>query len=257
MKEDKKNNKGSELENKTFFAIVLTTMFIMLMSGCVSQKKYDMALDDIAKLKVKNDFQGYDKADLKYEKNEVISGQNKELNKKSIQLDSLRKKLNVQRKELSELRTIIEALSSGEGNGIRGVEQVEGKVLIPLNDEILFPTGLSDLSERGKESIKSISKMILSLDYDVELWVIGHTDNQPYENADQNNNWKLSLERSLVVTTALIQSGIPESMLTAAGRSKYEPQVTNKTTNGKTQNRRTEIVIIPKKSFMDSIYSLK
>ena len=257
MKAITRKREKIETTPKVEFLIIIM-MTGLFLSACVSQKKYDLALQKIAELKVQKDFQGYDMADIKYEKNEVIFDQNEELIDKSKRLDSLQERLATQRSNFAKSKAIITALSSSESKAIGAkVEEVEGKVFIPLEDEVLFESSKSTISYDGKKSIEALSKMILSLNYEADVWVVGHTDNEMFDKKDENSNWKLSLDRSLAVTAELIKNGIPSDMLTAAGRGKNAPQSPNKSATGKAQNRRTEIIIVPTVSILSSIYSSK
>ena len=84
--------------------------------------------------------------------------------------------------------------------------------------------------------------------------VEGHTDNLPISRTCYNDNWDLSVLRSTSVVRVLQdQFGIASNRLIAAGRGEHVPLVTNDTSQGRSVNRRTRIIILPK---VDQFYDL-
>jgi len=83
----------------------------------------------------------------------------------------------------------------------------------------------------------------------------GNTDNVPISKPNIRNNWDLSALRASSVVQALQnQYGVDGKRLTAGGRGEYNPLTTNATAEGKSKNRRTQIIILPKlDQFMDLI----
>ena len=69
----------------------------------------------------------------------------------------------------------------------------------------------------------------------------GHTDNT----GDFTKNSNLSAKRALAVKTFLVNSGIETIRLTTKGYADTQSIADNKTTEGRAQNRRTEIKIMP------------
>jgi len=90
-------------------------------------------------------------------------------------------------------------------------------------------------------------------DYDV--LVEGNTDTDPISRPNIRNNWDLSTLRASSVVQALQNNyGIEPKRLTAAGRGEYNPIASNSTAEGKSRNRRTQIIITPKlDQFMELI----
>ena len=73
--------------------------------------------------------------------------------------------------------------------------------------------------------------------------VIGHTDNT----GDAHYNQFLSIGLANKIATALIGSGLARYRIIAIGRGEDEPVASNLTVEGRAQNRRMEIVILPNK----------
>ena len=84
--------------------------------------------------------------------------------------------------------------------------------------------------------------------------VEGHTDDQAIKNAIIEDNWDLSVKRATSVVRILQNEfGVPPERMTAAGRSYYIPVASNASAEGRSKNRRTRIVILPK---LDQFYNL-
>jgi chemotaxis protein MotB len=77
------------------------------------------------------------------------------------------------------------------------------------------------------------------------LRIEGHTDNVPIHTSQIVSNWELSTARSTELVRFLIQrSGILPQRLSAAGYAQYHPVASNRTAEGRAQNRRVDLVIL-------------
>lgn len=134
------------------------------------------------------------------------------------------------------------------------IQVLKGVVYISLDDKMLYRSGSYEISDKAGEILSKIAKIILDYnDYDV--LVEGNTDTDPITRQNIRNNWDLSALRGSSVVQALQNDyGIDPKRLTAAGRGEYNPIASNDTAEGKTRNRRTQIIITPKlDQFMDLI----
>jgi chemotaxis protein MotB len=129
----------------------------------------------------------------------------------------------------------------------------KGVVYISLSDKLVFNTGSFVVSDRAKEILGKVAKIVNDKP-DINIMVEGHTDNVTIKNDVVEDNWDLSVKRATSVVRILQNdfSVAPERM-TAAGRSSYVPIADNATDAGKARNRRTRIVILPK---LDEFYNL-
>lgn len=134
------------------------------------------------------------------------------------------------------------------------IQVLKGVVYISLADNMLYRSGSYEISDRAGEILSKIAKIILDYkEYDV--LVEGNTDTDPISRPNIRNNWDLSALRASSVVQALQnQYGIDPQRLTAAGRGEYNPVASNATADGKSRNRRTQIIITPElNQFMDLI----
>ncbi len=145
------------------------------------------------------------------------------------------------------------SLSREEMQGV-DVKVLKGVVYISLSDNMLYKSGSYEISDMAGSTLSKIAKIITDYkDYDV--LIEGNTDNVPISKSNIRNNWDLSTLRASSVVQALQNNyGVDPKRLTAGGRGEYNPIASNDSPDGKTKNRRTEIIITPKLSqFMDLI----
>jgi len=145
------------------------------------------------------------------------------------------------------------SLSSNEAKDV-DVKVLKGVVYISLADNMLYKSGSYEISPAAGETLSKIAKIINDYkDYDV--LIEGNTDNVPISKPNIRNNWDLSALRASSVVQALQnQYGVDPKRMTAGGRGEFNPLTTNGTADGKSQNRRTQIIILPKlDQFMDLI----
>ena len=134
------------------------------------------------------------------------------------------------------------------------IQVLKGVVYISLDDRMLYRSGSYEISDNAGAILAKIAKIILDYkDYDV--LVEGNTDPDPISRSNIRNNWDLSALRGSSVVQALqVTYGVNPQRLTAAGRGEYNPIASNDTAEGKTRNRRTQIIITPKlDQFMELI----
>ena len=145
------------------------------------------------------------------------------------------------------------SLSSEETKDV-DVKVLKGVVYISLADNMLYKSGSYEISPAAGETLSKIAKIINDYrDYDV--LIEGNTDNVPISKPNIRNNWDLSALRASSVVQALQnQYGVDPKRMTAGGRGEFNPLTTNATPDGKSKNRRTQIIILPKlDQFMDLI----
>ena len=133
------------------------------------------------------------------------------------------------------------------------VEVRGGIVHISISDKLLFRSGSSRISSRAEEVLGKIATVINDHS-DLNVMVEGHTDDVPIANSCVKDNWDLSVKRATSVVRVLQEDYyVSPERLTAAGRSEYIPKTDNDTDEGKSLNRRTEIIMTPK---LDQFFQL-
>jgi len=132
--------------------------------------------------------------------------------------------------------------------------EVKGSaVYVSLSDNMLFNSASSTINKQAYNVLSKVARIINDND-DLNVLIEGHTDNLPISNKNYKDNWDLSVIRATSVVRLLEEKFYvaPERM-TAAGRGDSQPKNENDTKTGRSQNRRTEIIITPK---LDQFFEL-
>lgn len=134
------------------------------------------------------------------------------------------------------------------------IEVKKGVVYISLSDKMLFKYGSYDITAQAENVLSKIAKVVNDRK-DFDILVEGHTDSVPYSSASVlEDNWDLSAKRATSVVRALQKKyGVAPERMTAGGRGEFVPKVANDSSQNRSKNRRTEIVILPK---LDQFFQL-
>jgi outer membrane protein OmpA-like peptidoglycan-associated protein len=125
---------------------------------------------------------------------------------------------------------------------IAAVKDDSRGMVITLQGEVLFKTGKWDLKPAAMAKLDQIADALRGKEQ--SMVVYGYTDNVgTYE-----NNMDLSQKRAQAVRDYLAGKGIPGDLITAQGKGPDNPVAENTSVEGRAQNRRVEIVVVPKKS---------
>ncbi len=126
-------------------------------------------------------------------------------------------------------------------------------VFINISDKMLFQSGSAYINDKASAVLSKIAQIIQSRP-DLEVMVEGYTDNVGIRTSCIEDNWALSAARATSVVRVLQKNyGVNPNRLIAAGRGEYNTLATNDTPEGKAQNRRTRIILLPK---IDQFYDL-
>lgn len=126
-------------------------------------------------------------------------------------------------------------------------------VFINISDKMLFSTGNTKISSKAGAILEKIALIIKSRP-ELEVMVEGYTDNVSIKTACIDDNWDLSAKRATSVVRMMQQNyNIDPNKLIAAGRGEYNTLANNSTPDGRSKNRRTRIILMPK---LDQFYDL-
>jgi len=128
------------------------------------------------------------------------------------------------------------------------ITQLADRLSVSMVDKILFPSGKAEIMPEGIEVLERVGNILKNVQ-DKIIRVEGHTDNVQIHPKLQDQfptNWELSTARATNVVRFLQDTvGIDPENLEAIGMSEYHPVVTNETVEGRSQNRRIEIILTP------------
>jgi chemotaxis protein MotB len=129
------------------------------------------------------------------------------------------------------------------------IQQVRDRLTINMVDRVLFDSGRAQIKPAGLKVLKQVSDVLNKIT-DKQIRIEGHTDNVPISTKLQDKfktNWELSTARATTVVRYLIdQGGVQPQALSAVGYADTHPIASNDTEEGRSSNRRIEIVLYPK-----------
>lgn len=126
------------------------------------------------------------------------------------------------------------------GNDNVTIRNTGDRLIVTLPQDILFPTDSATLRPDLQRDLRTVGQNLLAYP-DTTVQVIGHTDNT----GDAGYNLNLSRQRAQSVANVLMSEGVPSFRLQSIGRGEDQPIASNLTPEGRAQNRRVEIVILP------------
>ena len=177
---------------------------------------------------------------------ERISERENQLADKITRVDDLERLISQQKELMQGLKEkLSNALLNYEGKGL-SVEAREGKVYVSMENKLLFQSGSWDVETKGKSALASLGE-VLSDNPDISILIEGHTDNVPFTGRGSiKGNWDLSTKRATSIVNILLENPeiLPQN-LTAAGRGEYLPIAPNSTREGRSANRRIEVILSP------------
>ena len=190
----------------------------------------------------------------------LLSSNMSEQEKMDAMLQSQRRDLAERERTINDLKAIIQrqndmvnGLLSQVTDALTGfssdeltVQMRDGKVYVAMSDKLLFKSGSADVDKRGKEALAMLAD-VLTKQPDIDIFIEGHTDNIPIKTARFTDNWDLSVLRSTSVVRILTaEYKVNPTQIIPSGRSQYFPVDDNSTPDGRSKNRRTEIILSPK-----------
>lgn len=170
-----------------------------------------------------------------------------ELRAREARVAELEKILKDQKDAVTALKDkIAKALKGFDGSGLKVIEK-NGRVYVSMDEKLLFESGKTDVSPRGKEALAELAK-VLATEKDLNVMVEGHTDNVPLTGTGPiKDNWDLSVLRATSIVKILLQNpGVEPQRILPSGRGEFTPVADNGSKEGRTLNRRTDIIITPK-----------
>ncbi|MFZ4621116.1 MAG: flagellar motor protein MotB [Bacteroidota bacterium] len=136
-----------------------------------------------------------------------------------------------------------EALELTGRNEAISISIDERGVTIHIQEELLFPSGQTELKNSSLKTMDSLAHVIKRLPNDIRIE--GHTDNLPIKTERFPTNWHLSVTRAMNTGFYLIDHhGLNPDKVSVVGYGDLRPMAGNETEKGRALNRRVDIVIL-------------
>ena len=150
------------------------------------------------------------------------------------------------------LGSVKEALTGFSSDELSVVEK-DGKIYVAMSDKLLFESGSAGVDKRGEEALSKLGE-VLSRQTNIDVNIEGHTDNKPIKTVQFKDNLDLSVIRATSVVRILTEKyNVNPLQVYPSGRGEHMPIGDNETVDGRSKNRRTEIIISPK---LDKLFKL-
>ncbi len=229
--------------------------------GCVSQGKYDQAVAETqltrAELKRQGVLLDQSNVDLAARQSEIAmlkseiagtSGQTVQSRSRIVELQKRLGELEAGERAAQARAALYKDLSfrlkKQIDDGDLAIVIRDGRMVLQLPNDVLFDSGRTELKPAGVAGLAAIGEVLKTMPQR-QFQVAGHTDNVPIHTDRFASNWELSAGRALRVVHFLVDKGVGESTLSAAGYSAIDPVSSNDSVDGRKRNRRTEITLQP------------
>ncbi|MFH1407002.1 MAG: OmpA family protein [Candidatus Omnitrophota bacterium] len=230
-------------------------LLALVVGGCGTAQKAKR-VDELELDNVRLRAQVADLARKNTEDAKRFSGEKQDMFRSINELESeKRQALEVLEREKEETQAgLRKAMKDLEESLSKEIEQYKAKLelterglVVTFISEVFFDSGKDIIKEDGYSTLDSVAKVLIQDVPGARIAVEGHTDNEPIKYSGWKSNWELSCARALAVVHYFIEKNklLPER-LSAVGYGEYKPVVSNDTPEGRQENRRVEIVILPK-----------
>lgn len=143
---------------------------------------------------------------------------------------------------------LLEKMKSEISQGQVTISELKGKLTVNMVDAVLFDSGKAEVKPEGLLVLQKVIDILKNVK-DKAIRIEGHTDNVPISGAlarKYPTNWELSAARAINVARYLQSQGIDPTVLGAVAYGEYKPVADNGSEEGRTKNRRIEIILVPK-----------
>lgn len=158
--------------------------------------------------------------------------------------DEAKRQQERQAARLAMFRATLEKFRAMIQSGRLRVRIDRGRMVVEMASAVLFPSGSADLSDMGRTTLSELAAVLMTIP-DRSFQVAGHTDNVPISSGRYPDNWALSTARAVTVVRFFQEVGMSPSILAAVGYGEFQFVGDNNTEQGREQNRRIEIVLMP------------
>ena len=178
--------------------------------------------------------------------NALLQQKMAELDERERTINELQDMMNAQSEKVKNLLNNVKDALLGFNNDELTVTEKNGKVYVAMSDKLLFQSGSAKVDNRGKEALAKLAE-VLNKQNDIDVFIEGHTDSKPINTSLFKDNWDLSVIRATSVVRILTKDyNVNPLQIQPCGRGEFMPIANNETAEGRSKNRRTEIIMAPK-----------
>jgi len=125
------------------------------------------------------------------------------------------------------------------------IEMQRDGLVISLREAGFFNSGSASPQLETLPTLRKIGDSLSRTPYDVRIE--GHTDNVPIHNLEFDSNWELSSARATHIARLFLEMhSVAPQRLSAAGYAEFHPLASNETAEGRAENRRVDLIVMPR-----------
>ena len=219
-------------------------------AGCVTRAAHERQVEElrgeVARLDRESHDQGRSLEAMERERDRLLA----EIEGLRDARESLQTELGAREKNLKDMRGSYDALVKDLEADVAAtqlqIEQLTEGLSFRLPQDVLFPPGSAVLEPAGRRAVADIAARIKDREGRVE--VQGHTDDRAIRGPLAQRyptNWELAGARAASVVRVLEESGVAPDRLAAVSFGSTRPIASNETAEGRAQNRRIEVRVLP------------
>lgn len=178
--------------------------------------------------------------------NAMLKDKMAQLQEREATINQLQTVIDAQNEKVTALLNSVKDALLGFSSDELTVTEKNGKVYVAMSDKLLFESGSAQVNKQGKEALGKLAE-VLKKQSDIDVFIEGHTDSKPIKTVQFKDNWDLSVVRvTSVVRILTADYGVNPLQIVPSGRAEFMPLADNETVDGRSRNRRTEIIMAPK-----------
>jgi len=124
------------------------------------------------------------------------------------------------------------------------VRESRGRLVVDLAQDLLFPSKTDRLGDVGEETVIALAGALSLLpgwSFRIEV----HADDADTTVLEGADSWTATATRAATLAQSLAASGVPPEQLSATGMGRFRPRADNRSEDGRTLNRRVEVIAEP------------
>lgn len=189
-------------------------------------------------------------------KQEELEQKELELAKREKKVSELERVVNMQNASMNRLRNSITKALVGFKPEDLSVNIIDSRIYVSMQEKLLFKTGSARVDPGGKAALGKLAE-VLNSNTEIDIIIEGHTDTVPITKK-YDDNWDLSVNRAISIARILQKDyHVDPKRLVSSGRGEFYPVDSNNTAEGRSHNRRTEIILSPRLNELYKIIDAK
>ena len=174
---------------------------------------------------------------------EVLQGTGQPVGKSVTQPPGAKAQQKAATEEMKQVaKNVLEVMQPLIKSGQVRVTQSPKGITVEINASTLFNSGDAVLQPKSVNTLSAVAEVLATTDNPIQ--VEGHTDNVPINSLAYPSNWELSSARAGSVVRLFTEMGVPAPRMVAIGYADNRPVDTNATQEGRTRNRRVNVLIL-------------